>query len=254
MQMPYGRRRVGRYGRRRYRSRVLSTRNIYARRSSMSQATQIAALKRKVNKVYKACKPEMKVCHGDTFEQTFSNGAIATNYTGWVAPYIYNGPADNQRIGDVIWRRDEYELRLTYANNAAATSGLHNNETSCAQMRFICGIWKDPKADNSYPNISDVIYNYGSTGVAYRALMVEPLKDGITLDHRICYDKVFSVSLSIPQRLVRIRTPWYQCRWDPSDYNCHSWLICVAGDLDYDSSFEERLEVIGTRKTIFKDA
>lgn len=239
---------------RKYRRSALSTRNIYSRRSSLAQATQIAALKRKVNKVYRACKPEMKVAHGDVFEQTFSNGSLSTNYKGYVAPYIENGPGDNQRIGDVVWRRDEYEIRLTYSNNASSTSGLHNFESSVAQMRFICGIWKKDVNDSSFPNIGDVIFNYGSTGEAYRALMVDPLQDGITLEHRICYDKVFPVSLNSPQRLVRIRTPWYQCRYDPNGYNTHSWLMCVAGDLDYDTTFEEHLEIIGTRKTIFKDA
>lgn len=251
--MPY--RRYNKFGRKRfYRRRTLSTRNIYSRRSSMAQATQIAALKRKVNKVYKACKPEMKVKHDSLFEQTFSNGSLATNYKGYSPASISVGAADDQRVGNVIWRRDEYELRLTYSNNAASTSGLHNFESSIAQMRFICGIWKEASSDGSYPSPSQVIYNYGSTGDEYRALMVEPLQDGITLHHRICYDKVYAVSLNKPQALVRIKTPWYECRWDANGYNCHSWLLCIAGDLDYDTSFEEHMEIIGTRKTIFRDA
>lgn len=242
------------YRTRRYGRRALSTRNIYAHRSNMAQATQIAALKKKVNRVYKACKPEMKVVHGDVFEQTFSNGTLATNYKGYVAPEIAVGAEDYQRVGNYIWRRDEYEIRLTYSNNAASTSGLHNHESSCAQMRFICGIWKDPSSNTSFPGISDVIHDYASTGQGYRALMVQPLRDGITMKNRIVYDKVFAVGLTKPQTLVRIRTPWYSCRYDNYTWNTHSWIMCVAGDLDYDTTFDEHLEIIGTRKTIYKDA
>ena len=247
----YSRRYGRKYGRRGYK---LSTRNIYANRSSMAQATQIAAIRNKINKVYKACKPETKVVHGDIFEQTFSNGALATNYKGYVAPYIYVGAQDSNRIGNTVWRRDEYEIRLTYSNNASSDSGLHNFETSCAQMRFICGIWKEASSSASFPGISDVIQDYASTGQGYRALMCQPLKDGITMKNQIVCDKIKVVGINNPQKLIRIRTPWYQCRWNPDDYNTHSWLMCIAGDLDYDTTFEERLEIIGTRKTIFTDA
>ena len=239
---------------RRYRRSALSTRNIFAHRSGMAQATQIAALRKKVNRVFRACKPELKVVHGDVFEQTFSNGSLSTNYVGYVAPYIHTGDDDSDRSGNYVWRRDEYEIRLTYSNNASSTSGLHNFETSCAQMRFVCGIWKEASTSAAFPGISDLIQDYSSTGQGYRALMCQPLKDGITIKNRIIYDKVFSVGIHSPQRLVKIVTPWYACRWTPEDYNTHSWIMCVAGDLDYDTSFEEHLEIIGTRKTIFKDA
>ena len=252
--MPYGRRRVGRYGRRRYVRRTLSTRNIYSRRSALAQATQIAALKRKVNKVYRACKPEMKVNHGDVFEVTFSNGALATNYATYAAPNIAVGSEDYQRVGNVVWRRDEYEIRLTYNNNASSTSGLHNFETACAQLRVVVGMFKIPVSNNSIPAVTDIIHDYGSTGVSYRALMVQPLVDGVTEKHRICHDKVYVVGLYNPQKLIKVVTPWYQCRYNEESQNCHSWIMMVAGDLDYDTTFEEHLEVIGCRKTIFKDA
>lgn len=248
-------RRYKRANRRKYaRTATLSNRNIFGRRSAMSQATQIAALKRKVNKVFRACKPEMKVAHGDIIEQTFSNGALATNYKGYVAPSIPVGAQDYDRVGNVVWRRDEYEFRLTYSNNASSSSGLHNFETAVAQMRFICGIWKEPSSETAYPGISDIIHDYASTGEGYRALMCQPLRDGITMKNRIVYDKVYTVGINNPQVLVRIRTPWYSCRWDEYTWSNHSWIMCVAGDLDYDTTFEEHLEIIGTRKTIFKDA
>lgn len=56
--MPYRKRSYKRrYARRRS---ALSTRSIYSRRSALAQAGQIAALKKRVNKVYKVCKPEIK--------------------------------------------------------------------------------------------------------------------------------------------------------------------------------------------------
>ena len=38
----------------------LSNKNIYAHKNAMAQATQIAALRNKVNRVYRLCHPEVK--------------------------------------------------------------------------------------------------------------------------------------------------------------------------------------------------
>lgn len=244
-----------RYGRKRYfRRSTLSTRNVYMNRSSRAQATQIAAIKRKVNKVYRACKPEKKFVEGTIYEQTFSNGAIATNYKLYTSPSIDPGTSDSQRIGNRVWRKDSYRFRICYSNNAQSTSGLHEFETPAAQVRVIVGIWKEVGTSTSIPNVSDILSSYSSTGEGYRSLVVQPLARGVTERHKIIHDRVYTVSLNNPITTHKLNTPWYDCRYDKDQYHIHSWILFIAGDLDYDTSYEERMEVIGTRKTTFTDA
>lgn len=252
--MPYYRRRGYRRNRYYRRNRVLSTRSIYSNRSSRSQATQIAAIRNKVNKVYRACKPEKKFVEGSIYEQTFSNGALATNYKIYTATSIDPGTSDSQRIGNRVWRKDSYRFRICYSNNAQGTSGFHEFETPAAQVRVIVGIWKEVGTAASIPNISDIIANYSSTGEGYRSLVVQPLARGVTERHKIIHDKVYTVSLNDPISTHKLDTPWYDCRYDKDQYHEHSWILFIAGDLDYDTSYEEHMELIGTRKTTFTDA
>lgn len=254
---PYGRKyfsrkRYSRFGYRR--ARTLSNRRIFGNRSSRSQAVQIAAIRNRVNKVYRACKPEKKFVEGSIYEQTFSNGAIATNYKIYTATSIDPGNSDSQRIGNRVWRKDSYRFRVCYANNASESSGLHNNETSAAQVRVIVGIWKEVGTSQSIPNISDILSSYSSTGEGYRSLVVQPLARGVTERHKIIHDKIYTVSLNNPITTHKLDTPWYDCRYDKDQYHIHSWILFIAGDLDYDTSFGEQLELIGTRKTTFTDA
>lgn len=253
--MPYRRYKFGRkryY--RKYRRGTLSTRNIYLNRSSRSQATQIAAIKRKVNKVYRACKPEKKFVEGNIFEQTFSNGSISTNYKFYAATNIEPGTSDSQRIGNRVFRKDSYRFRICYSNNAQSTSGLHEFETPASQVRVIVGIWKEVGTSGAVPNISDILSSYSSTGEGYRSLVVQPLSRGITERHRIIHDRIYTVSLNNPISVHKLTTPWYDCRYDKDQYHEHSWILFIAGDLDYDTSYEEHMELIGTRKTTFTDA
>lgn len=252
--MPYGRRRWtnrrSRYGSR----RTLTTRSIYTRRSNLAQATQIAALKRKVNKVYKACKPEIKVNHGLTMDKDFSNSSFADTWAAWAPSYISQGPGLNERVGNRIYRRDTYKFVLTYSNNASSSSGLHNNETALGYVRIICGIWNEPKSDASIPSAESIIYGYGTSATNYNVNLIQPLGDGVTQEHRIVYDKVHKVDLSNPSVIVKIKTPWYLQVYDQNNNSKHSWIMCITGDLDWDSTFGEWIECHGVKKTVFKDA
>lgn len=240
-----------RYGRKRY---TLSNKYLFGHRSARAQASQIAAIRNRVNKVYKACKPEKKFKEGSIFEQTFSNGSLSTNYKFYTAPEVTDGSSDSQRVGNRIWRKDSYRFRVCYSNNAQSTSGLHEFETPAAQVRVIVGIWKEVGTSASIPNISDILTSYSSTGEGYRSLVVQPLARGVTERHRIIHDRVYTVSLNNPITTHKLSTPWYDCRYDKDGYNLHSWILFIAGDLDYDTSYEEHMELIGTRKTVFTDA
>lgn len=249
--MPYRRNRYYRRNRR-YVRRPLSTRNIYLNRSSRSQATQIAALRKRVNRVYRACKPELKTTTSAPFEQLFSNGATAVSAKSYVCADIAQGSDANQRIGDKVFRRDTFKLTLGYTNNSS--SGLHNNEVSGSFIRLVGGIWKEPKNAGSTPTSTTVIKDYSQSGLGYRVSCIQPLQDEITTEHKIFYDKVIKLDLNQPLKLIKVRSPWYNARWDSNDFVIHSWLWVFVNELDYDTTFEERVELTGICKTVFKDA
>lgn len=249
--MPYRRNRYYRRNRR-YVRRPLTTRNIYMNRSARSQATQIAALRKRVNRVYRACKPELKTTTSNPFEQLFSNGATAISAKSFVCPDIDKGSNANQRIGDKIYRRDSFKLTLGYTNNSS--SGLHNNEVSGSFVRLIAGIWKEPKNAGSTPISTDIIKDYSQSGLGYRVSVVQPLQNEITTAHQIFYDKVIKLDLNQPLKLVKVQSPWYNARWDSDGNVVHAWLWVFVNELDYDTTFEERVELTGLCKTVFKDA
>lgn len=245
-----------RFTRRRYARRsALSNRNIYLNRSSRSQAFQIASLKKKVNRVYRACKPDKKVVHdGDVLDYDFDNSAFAKTWVCWTPPVINTGPLDDQRNGDKVYRSDKWKFTLTYSNNASSTSGLHNGESSCAVVRVICGMWKEPKDKYSLPTPQSIIHDYGQSASAYNVNCIQPLANGVTTEHRIFSDRLYRLSLDNPVQVVTAKTPFYSSRYDQNDYHVHSWLLVVTGDMDWDASFTETVEAHGIRKTVFTDA
>ena len=248
----YNRKRYGKT--RNYKSRALSTRRIFGNRSAYSQAVQINALRRRVNKVYKVCKPETKINYGDTMDKDFSNSGFSGTWESWFAPLITVGAEDNQRVGDKVYRKDIYKFSFTYSNNAQGSSGLHNGETSCAMIRVIMGIWKEPKAGNAIPSAESVIHGYGSSASAYNVNILQPLANGITAEHKILKDTIIKLDLNNPVKIATFKTPYYLQRYDQQGYNVHSWIMLITGDLDWDSSFTEEVECHGVRKTVFKDA
>lgn len=223
-------------------------------RSSRAQATQIASLRKRINKVYRACKPEMKVAHGDVMDKDFSNSTFASTWTAWTPPVISQGAGDNQRVGNKVYRRDTYKFTLTYSNNAQTSSGLHDGETSMGVIRFIGGIWRETKTDASTPTADQIIHGYGTSASSYNVNFIQPLSDGVTAEHQIYYDKIVKVDLSTPNTVVKIQTPFYLQRYDSAGLSAHSWLLAITGDLDWDTTFNEWIECHGVRKTVFKDA
>lgn len=221
----------------------------------MSQATQIAALRRKVNKVYRLCKPEKKVVHdGDVLDYDFNNSTFSKTWVAWTPPVINIGAQDDQRVGDKVYRQDKWKVTLTYSNNASSTSGLHDGESSVGVVRVICGMWKEPKDKYALPTPASIIHDWGTSSSAYNVNCIQPLANGVTAEHRIFSDRLYKVSLNSPVKVITAKTPFYLSRYDQQDYHVHSWLLVVTGDLDWDTTFNEQIEAHGIRKTVFLDA
>lgn len=253
--MPYNNSyRYRRYRKYRRYNRKLTYRNIYMNRSAKSQATQIAALKKKVNKVFKATKPETKVIIESTANQfTMSSAALGNTEWGSGNLFISVGPADNQRIGDNILRKDYWYITFEYYNTS--DTGYHNSESSGTPIRIISGGWKT--SQNSYdlvPTAASIISNYSNSGADSSMACLSPLVNGVTATHNIYYDKTFTITAERNQKVVKVKTPWYKARFDSDGYANHSWLICKASGLHWDANFTESVLVTIVRKTVFRDA
>lgn len=250
--MPYGR--TYKYRRyRRYNNRKLSNRNIYSHKSATSQAVQIAALRNKINKVYKAAKPETKCKLENSAGQYAMDSSVAGNtYLTMGTLPILSGTGDDQRVGDKIYRRDTYYLTFEYFNNS--TTGYHNGESSGTPVRLICGCWKIPKPYGTVPTLSSIISGYSDTGAPSTISAVAPLLNGVTETQYIYSDKTFYLTSERNQKVVKVKTPWYNCRYNSDSEHNHSWLAIKATGLHWDTDFTETIQVTYFRKTVFKDA
>lgn len=254
--MPY-RRRFKKRTWRRKRS-TLSTRNIFSRTGAKSQATQIAALRRRINKVYRATKPERKQILTTTANITFSSESGGTVEHTYNSESIQPGNTDTGRIGDKIFRKDTWYFSLEYYNNS--DTGYHNSESSGCVIRVICGKWKVPHAGGNGPSPFDLIENYASSGSGYTCSSIAPLKASTTEDKIIFSDRRYVVSTEKNQRVIRVSTPWYTNRFSdhdhsPSDgWSDHSWCLLLVAGLHWDSNFTEYVNGSTMKKTVFTDA
>lgn len=234
------------------RSRVLSTRNIYARRSSIAQAAQIAALRRRVFKIARAAKPEKKVKTDTPQTATFSSRAGGDVHLVFTVPDIVNGSDDDDRIGDKIFRRDSWNMSFEYYNNSS--TGYHGSESSGVQVRVICGQWKTPHHGLNTPTVDQVIDQYATSGTGYATAAVAPLTNGVTEMCNIFSDHVYYLNTDKNQKIIKTKTPWYSCRFDSDGSSNHAWIIVVVAGLHYDSDFSEYVELAHIKKTVFTDA
>lgn len=260
--MPYYRRR--RYARKRYyrrRGSYLSTKNLLTRKSATAQALQLRAVNRKVNKVYALCKPEKKVVYGDVIDFQFTNAAGDHGQQSFNAPAIFKGPGNDRRIGDIVRRRDTYNLTFGYSNSSS--TGFLGAPTAYGQVRIICMIDKVVRNQNDkywgkglIHYMNDTAYN--QTGNQYKYWMVSPLEDGITESVRIVYDKVITVGLNDLNKTIKVKTPWYtsrfEDRYEETPPVIQSHLFLCSGNLDWELTDTEIIDVQGTRKTVFTDA
>ena len=187
--MPYTRRsRFYRRGRS-YRRGRLSIRSIYLNRSARAQASQIAALRNRINKVYKACKPERKVAIGSPASFDLNSGISGSSHLSLASLDIHQGDNDQTRIGNLVWRKDTYYLTFEYYNDSS--TGYHDTESSGTSLRIICGQWKDQHGQSAVPVLTDLISNYSTSGSGMSISTIAPLVDGTTSYFRIAKDYKF---------------------------------------------------------------
>ena len=158
-----------RYSKRKY-NRKLSSRNIFGNRGAKSQANQIYALKRRINRVSRICRPEVKQYLPGAGNYTFSNSIASSNYRILYGEGPSKGTGSENRVGNKInMIRYKMNCYFEYYNNAQ--TGYHNSESSGACIRIVLLQRKDSTAAyNESIDPSEIIANYSTTGAGYTTI------------------------------------------------------------------------------------
>lgn len=247
----YGARRNRRYNRRR--NSRLSNRRIFGRTSAKSQASQIATLRNRMNKVYKACKPEIKtvITSAETISYTSESTSSYYRFYPWTQPD--EGTADNQRTGNHIYvKNGVLYLSMEYFNSSQ--TGYHNTESSGCQVRVIIGQWKTNRGPTIIPAIGDILEFPGNIGPNYTQLALSPLKKGISAQQLILKDYKTVLTSERNQKMVKLsvkpRVPYV---WI-GDTVPNMWALILVSGLHFDTDFTETVKITASDKLVFTDA
>lgn len=189
--MAYGRKRT--YSRRRnYRSsRTLSTRNIFNNKGSRAQASQINSLRRRINYVYKQCKPEIKTIESEPLTYTLDyNPSSGRFYHLYQVTMPELGVEDNARVGNSCNILDSHifmNMRLQWKGNPSYT--LNNiGQLTNTTVRIIPFIVKS--AMEGQPDPEDIL-TFGSpltSAAQYRLNPISPFNEGVSAKYQILGD------------------------------------------------------------------
>lgn len=241
-----------RYSRRRYGYRALSTRRIFSRTSAKSQASQIYALRRSMQAIAAACRPETKVAIGtpDTF--TMTNSSVGDTYKVHELFLPSTGVQDFGRLGDAInVKNGQFAISLEYFNNSA--TGYHAGESAGCPIRFL--VLCDKVPSQAAPALSDILSESGMTGASYSLRAISPLKRGVTEDIRVLYDRVINVTTTSNQKNFQINLHNIgEIRWDKDGNSKHVWLFVIPSGLHFDTDFTETIQYSLVSKCAFTDA
>lgn len=184
------------YRRRRYfrRRRTLSTRSIYNKRSSKSQANQIYALNKKVNAIARANRPDTHIMANGPISQEFTNSSLASIHKSYSSGLSPNG---------TYCRLLDFSIAGTfeYGDNKESVPGIE--VPRAGTIRLV--IWQSlsSKASSSVQSMDNLI-EISNTGAGYELNTMRPFKDGVTAYVKILYDKTFTVSDQYPVRPFKV--------------------------------------------------
>lgn len=244
----YGYRKNRRYYRR-YNNR-LSTRRIFGRTSAKSQASQIATLRNRVNKVYKSCKPETKIKYNNATSYTFDSQTLLNTYTSYMLTMPSLGSDNDERIGDKIYIKNA-QLNFTFEYYNSSETGYHNSESAGTTVRIIVG--KYTTGRTTTPSISGVLQESGNTGAAYTNQAIVPLKDEQTMYSKILIDRRFTITTNNNQKILRLNIRPGVIRFNDDEFN-GIWVMVVSAGLHNDSNFSEFVKGTFSSKLAFTDA
>lgn len=264
--MAYGsryRRRVYRK-RRGYTGRTLSTRSIYSKTGRYSQANQIYALRKRVGKISKRLRPDIKTYLNPAQQTTFDNSAIANTSSGfWYLGGINQGTNDSQRIGDKIYVKSfTWYANFEYANNFTDSPPL---EAIGGTVRIVVLQAKLGQTFDGAYTPGSIIDGYGNTGAAYDMNTISPLLAGVTKTWYVLRDLRFKLDEDNPikQLKLKIKPKFRTIRFSGTSTTGETLgqnvpnhgifvLVCASG-LHWDAINSEQIVMAHKAKTAYTD-
>nr|QXN75474.1 MAG: capsid protein [Virus sp.] len=250
-------RRKGRRG-----NRTLSTRRIFGNKSAKSQAKQINALKKSINRVYRQCKPEYKLVRTGTENRGFgydsSTSGSPALVNSVIAPIIMpqSGTGDNQRVGNKITISPvTFFLNSQYIHRNQIVGNLYPYSQNPLQstglvLRFVAIQSMVPLS--ATPTMAEIFESdYTATNTLSQDLMMMmtmPFKNGITARFKILKDKRYFINEDKPifAKRIKVKPAIKSLRWeDGSNYprgTVFYIMIAAGGEITYadDQTTEKR--------------
>ncbi|UPW41738.1 capsid protein [Peromfec virus RodF5_42] len=251
-----------RYRNRRYRKRYnrrLSKSNILLNKGSRSQAKQILALNRKVNRVYRATKPEIKFAITSPIQHQYTSAALSSVYTRHIMPLPSpQSSTDTGMDGDKCSMKS-FVIRGYAEYYNSSDTGYHNSESAGCIIRIIAVQPKQANFNVADITLTDLLQDYGDSSTGYTALSYSPFKRGTTTNYRILMDYKTKLTTNNNQKLLSLNVPlgrYRDLRYNVSQQNWANvviYFVAVSG-LHYDSNFTEYVTITHTPKMVYTDA
>lgn len=239
----------------------LSNKYIYGSKGAKAQASQIAALRNKVDAVYKICKPEYKLKMSSIQDYDFSNGTGSYDHKVLHLDCcdIPTGNSDSDRTGDKV-RSISLQAFLNAEYTDSITGTTAANEGRGGTLRFIY-FQSRSKVDNlvaSYPSPADIVSDYTDHGNNYQLNTIRPLKRGITEKYNILEDKTFTLTYDKSIKTFKfdipnVRNLRYEVGASTYTYNVVYCLVLATG-FRWDSQQTYTIKLQLQHKFVYTDA
>uniref|UniRef100_A0AAU8H8N1 Cap n=1 Tax=CRESS DNA virus TaxID=3138951 RepID=A0AAU8H8N1_9VIRU len=196
-------------------SRALSTRSIYSRTSARSQANQIYSLRKRVARIGRRLRPDVKVAVTSLTSATLNNSAFSSTYQGDWHLSRTHGLKDDQRIGDKIYLKSfTYYGNFEYSNNFGSDTATL--EARGGVVRIVALQLKTITDYGAAIDPKSIIEQYTNSGAGYDLNAVAPLSTGVTKSWAVLRDMRFRLTHDNPIKQLRLKiTPkWRTIRYD----------------------------------------
>ena len=205
-------------------NRVLSTKRIFNNKTAKAQASQIWALRKRVNRVYQRTKPEVKVAESNYINNVgfgnFGAPGVAQTYAQSIT-MPSTGTSDSTRIGNIIsllpfklYINLQYEEIYNSLRNGFSTVKIPLASHGISLRLFAIQAKMSGVSQPTYDELME-LGALNNDPVRASMFMTSPFKTGITGKYNILYNRVFHLSEDKPliSRTLTIRPKIKTIQW-----------------------------------------
>lgn len=230
----------------------LSARRIFGYTSARSQANQIYALKKSINKINRRFKPEVYTHHNQVISKEFTNSTFSDSY--WYGYYEWpaSGTGDENKRGDKIWCKNmQLNFTFEYMNNS--NTGYHDSDSSGCPVRVIVLKTKQVCSPSDIPTLNDILLYSSNSGSDYTQRAVSPYVHGITDKYKILCSKVFYMTTAKNQKIMRLFLQPGLIQWESGSIANHVFIYVAPCGLHSDADFTEKIQMTLSKKIAYVD-